>query len=425
MPVRAIDHNESPSAISPAEGAATVASKLDDLERRREIGQFFTPPGVAEFMWDMLEVLHGAKFSKRARVIDPSCGEGVFLCVAATRGTLPPGGLFGADIDESLLPLWRSDALLKEAHLFVANGLMDLPDHGLRAGSFDVVAGNPPFAGKGVRDLLRLLDDAATSGTADEKDLFGALVLQERPAPIGPPLTPAERTRLDHLAKALARFVCWRLTKESQENGDADASEQAGPNDLFSGLGAKPARANGGSEFDKAAELAASWPPNRPLDPRRSETRLLLRRLASTAIEVFFMERFLRLCKPGGLIAVIVPESIVASDQLAPLRTWLLDELDLLAVVSLPQKVFVGVGANAKTSIVFARRRLHPRTESALADENRADESVDDAPGAQSGDRVLMSSPNPDAPGYSLESYLVDVLEKAQAGTKIVQQEET
>ena len=83
-----------------------------------------------------------------------------------------------------------------------------------------------------------------------------------------------------------------------------------------------------------------------------------IRRLAGTAIKVVFTERFVRLAKPGGLIALIVPESIVASDRLGAFRIWLLGKMDLLASVSLPQKIFTGVGANAKTSIIFARRRV-------------------------------------------------------------------
>ena len=33
--------------------------RANDLERRRELGQFFTPSGVAGFMWDFLEIIHG------------------------------------------------------------------------------------------------------------------------------------------------------------------------------------------------------------------------------------------------------------------------------------------------------------------------------------------------------------------------------
>src|SRR5580704_6094050 len=85
---------QSPAAEAPADG----------LERRRELGQFFTSPGVAGFIWDLLEVIHGKRFDAGARFIDPACGEGVFLRIAHERGGLPANNLFGADIDETLAP---------------------------------------------------------------------------------------------------------------------------------------------------------------------------------------------------------------------------------------------------------------------------------------------------------------------------------
>lgn len=411
MPVQLSDQNQSAGAGSRPGQADSVPPAVDDLERRRNIGQFFTPPVVAGFVWELLEIIHGKKFSRHTRVIDPACGEGVFLRVAADRGTIAADCLFGADIDEALSEGWRADARLKHAHLLVANGLLDQPDRGVRAGSFDLVVGNPPFAGNGVRDLLRLLDDAESSAAMPETDLFGALVLQERPAPIGPPLTPPERAQLDQLAKALGRYACWRLTKETQENDESEPASEPVSSDLFAGLSTQAARANGSSDFDRAAEMIAAWPLSRPLDPRRPDTRLLLRRLASTAIEVFFMERFVQLAKPGGLIAVIVPESIVASDQLAPLRTWLLTEMYLLAVVSLPQKVFLGVGANAKTSVVFARRRLRPRKAAPLVAVTPEEPSSEEFEDPGTGPAVQMAAPNPSAPGFCLEGYLADVLQ--------------
>src|SRR5438045_565409 len=75
----------------------------DDLERRRELGQFFTSPGVTAFIWDMLEVIHGRRFSANTRLIDPACGQCIFLRLAHERGGLPPKNLFGADIDATLV----------------------------------------------------------------------------------------------------------------------------------------------------------------------------------------------------------------------------------------------------------------------------------------------------------------------------------
>ena len=147
------------------------------------------------------------------------------------------------------------------------------------------------------------------------------------------------------------------------------------------------------------------------MDATRPEVRDAIRRMASTAIEVFFTERFLRLAKPGGLIAVIVPESIVASDRLSPLRRWLSARMDLLASISLPQKVFTGVGANAKTTILFARRRLQERP--------AGWDSPEQLRHLPDRDReILMVGPCLDMPGWSLGIYLDAVLEDARVRRK-------
>lgn len=83
MPVRVTDHNESRFTVSSSETAPIPASSLNDLERRWETGQFFSPPVVAEFIWEILEVFHSAGFSERTPVINPSCGASVFLRLPA------------------------------------------------------------------------------------------------------------------------------------------------------------------------------------------------------------------------------------------------------------------------------------------------------------------------------------------------------
>ena len=60
-------------------------------------------------MWEMLGIIHRRRFPEITRMIDPACGEGVFLCAAADRG-LAATGLFGADIDEMLA--WKRGAEL-------------------------------------------------------------------------------------------------------------------------------------------------------------------------------------------------------------------------------------------------------------------------------------------------------------------------
>src|SRR6266567_6422742 len=112
---------------TPRQPLPVAEMPVNDLERRRELGQFFTSPDVAGFIWDLLEVIHGKRFDASTRVIDPACGEGVFLRVAHERGGLPAKNLFGADIDEALAPGWRQDRLLRDANIALANGLLDDP----------------------------------------------------------------------------------------------------------------------------------------------------------------------------------------------------------------------------------------------------------------------------------------------------------
>ncbi len=389
------------------QSVASAGAPADDLERRRELGQFFTSPEVAGFIWDLLEVIHGKRFDASTRLIDPACGEGVFLRVAHERGGLPAKNLYGADIDEALALGWRHDPLLRDANVIVANGLLDDPASGIVAGAFDVVAGNPPFSGKGLRDLLRLLEESPDEARHEAQDLFGASYIKEL-APTREPLSREERLELDRLVRTLSQYSCWRLEREQEAEAEEEA--ESAPTELFTATAAAlfDRRRPTASDFEQAAQLIAQWPHNRPLDTSRTEVRDAIRRLASTAIEVIFTERFVRLAKPGGLIALIVPDSIVASDRLGPLRIWLLGRMDLLASVSLPQKVFTGVGANARTSIIFARRLDHDRPDGWYLPDSLKNSREDNVP-------IFLAAPRLDARGFTLDSYLARVLADARS----------
>ena len=384
----------------------SAEERSNDLERRRELGQFFTPAGVAGFMWDFLEIIHGGAFSTNTRLIDPACGDCVFLRVANERGRLPAGCLFGTDIDEALVAAWRRDSLLGNANVHLVNGLADEPALGIREGTFDIAAGNPPFSGKGLRELLMLLEDHGDAERHEEQDFFQASCLKEEVTAPRQPLSRQERAELDRLVRILSQFDCWRLTAPTADDDEVDAESEDSSTDLFAGMILNDKSRPTASDYERAAHLIAHWPSDRLLDTTRPEIRDVIHRLASTAIEVFFTERFLRLAKPDGLIAVIVPESIVASDRLNPLRHWLIERMDVLATVGLPQKVFTGVGANAKTTILFARRLRRVRPDGwwleGAEDRSHADRSV------------LLTAPRFDSPVWSLENYLEGVLESAR-----------
>lgn len=398
------------------DGAAALcaAATADVLARRRALGQYFTPPAVARFVWDALEMLSPKELPRSARVIDPACGDGVFLRAAIERGH-DPTALVGVDIDEHLLPQWQGDASLSACGLYRANGLVDNAAIGLEKASFDIVVGNPPFGGQGVKQLLRLIEQPTASNGKAQLDMLGAAAAGREEN--GTRLPPYERAILDNFVRHLSKYACWRLRETGDELdgvlGDGDAGS------LFAELDLPVSRPARPDDYETMAALVEEWSVGRPLDVSQSALKSAVRRMAATAIEVFFMERFVQLAKPGGVIAVIVPESILASDRLGPLRWWLMERVVLLAVATLPQKVFSGVGANARTGILFARR--HTTAEELATSTAKPVAAGCRVPAELLSSEVFMFSPRPDDEGFSLEGYFSTMLDviRERSGSRI------
>jgi len=229
---------------------------LGDFSYRQRLGQFFTPPKVVAFVWRMLRTYWGDVFSEDVRVIDPACGEGIFLVYAAEKGLVRPDRLFGLDVDPKVDGLWRRLGIRAGFRLHIGDGLVDHPEVGVVQGTFDLVVGNPPYGGKG------------------------------------------------------------RMSMRTERG-------------------------------------------------RRSE--------------VLFAERFVSLARPGGLVAIVLPEGIFANARARRLRGWLLEQGRALAVLSLPRWVFASTGTYAKTSILLMRKRTSDETLEELAGQRTLLASADEA----------------------------------------------
>lgn len=193
---------------------------------REELAQYFTPPAVVDFA---LEALAALGMRPPRRIIDPACGEGVFLRHARKR--YPDGKLWGCDMDEGLKNRWEHAGLTPPAaRMIVQDGLHDAPWYGLVSDGFDLAVGNPPY---------------------------GFAVQQ----------------------------------------------------------------ATGGER-----------------------------------IEARFLKRFVELLAPGGWMAVVLPEGVLANARSQGLRDGLLRRLRLEAVVALPECTFSGSGTRARTALLVARK---------------------------------------------------------------------
>ncbi|MDO9575972.1 MAG: N-6 DNA methylase, partial [bacterium] len=81
-----------------------------------------------------------------------------------------------------------------------------------------------------------------------------------------------------------------------------------------------------------------------------------LKKLISYPIEVLFIERFLQLARPGGYIAIIIPDGVLANINLQYVREWIFEQARILAIVSLPRETFKYIGTTAKTTIIFMQK---------------------------------------------------------------------
>ena len=75
---------------------------------------------------------------------------------------------------------------------------------------------------------------------------------------------------------------------------------------------------------------------------------------SSQCLEILFLELFLKLVKPRGRIAIILPDGPLSNRPFKYVRDWLLCRAHVEAIVSLPRGIFTKT--SAKTNILFAQK---------------------------------------------------------------------
>lgn len=72
--------------------------------------------------------------------------------------------------------------------------------------------------------------------------------------------------------------------------------------------------------------------------------------------EVLFIEQCHHFLKPGGYLAMVIPDSILTNSSMQYVRDWIEEHWRIVAVVSLPQFAFAANGAGVKSSVLFLRK---------------------------------------------------------------------
>lgn len=76
----------------------------------------------------------------------------------------------------------------------------------------------------------------------------------------------------------------------------------------------------------------------------------------STLTEVLFIERCLNLLKPGGRMGIVLPEGVLNNSNLSKVREFVESRAKIILITSIPQDVFIASGATVKPSLLFFRK---------------------------------------------------------------------
>jgi len=94
----------------------------------------------------------------------------------------------------------------------------------------------------------------------------------------------------------------------------------------------------------------------------REEARSMLGRFdiargrRSVPFEVLAIERCLQFLKPGGKLAIVLPDGNLGNSNVQFVRDWLLEHTRLKGVISLPSQTFAPYGTTTKTSLCFLQK---------------------------------------------------------------------
>ena len=81
-----------------------------------------------------------------------------------------------------------------------------------------------------------------------------------------------------------------------------------------------------------------------------------IKRLGKIKTEILFIERCIDLLKPGGRLGIVLPDGILNNPSLQYVREFCENRGYVRAIVSLPEETFVSTGATVKASLLFWQR---------------------------------------------------------------------
>ena len=299
---------------------------------RGELGQFFTPRTIVDFMVSVLDPQEGEL------VCDPCCGSGGFLIKAFeyVREKIEKdieqqkedikAQFYGDDYDQ------MSDKRKQEVEAEVAQTFSYLNEElninnekgRLRSLSFDCIYGtdaNPRMARTAKMNMIMHGD--GHGGVHHHDGLLNVNGIFENRFDViltNPPF--GARVEKDLKISEADRFTDEAKIEEYKERYGKEEYERA---------------------FSQVNENVG-------------KSLLSLYRIDSSLTEVLFIERCLNLLKPGGRMGIVLPEGVLNNTNLQKARDFVEGKAKILLIVSIPQDVFIASGATVKPSLLFFKK---------------------------------------------------------------------
>ncbi|MGC9200962.1 MAG: N-6 DNA methylase [Candidatus Aenigmatarchaeota archaeon] len=134
---------------------------------------------------------------------------------------------------------------------------------------------------------------------------------------------------------------------------------------------------------DKKFDLVVGNPPFSSKYGRVVQTDILKnfelgKNVSSQAIEILFLEKFIKLCKDGGVIGIILPHGIFSDLRLSYVREYIKRNLSIIAIISLPRNIFRSSRSktSSKTCILIGKKEGETKQKILFASVNSINELI-------------------------------------------------
>ncbi|MGV0966985.1 N-6 DNA methylase [Empedobacter falsenii] len=300
---------------------------------RGELGQFFTPRTVVDFMVDVLDPQEGET------ICDPCCGSGGFLIKAFeyVRAKIEEEIQIAKDKIKEQYYTEDYDKLSEKEKAKVDDQVTDLftklnaeldinnPKSRLRVLSYDCIFGtdaNPRMSRTAKMNMIMHGD--GHGGVHHNDGLLNVNGIFENRFDViltNPPFG--------------ARVEKTLKITEADKYTDLERIEKY--------------RKRYGSAYDQALKQVNDN-IGKPLLNLYDTGKM------STLTEVLFIERNLNLLKPGGRMGIVLPEGVLNNTNLQKVRDYVEGKAKIILITSIPQDVFIASGATVKPSLLFFKK---------------------------------------------------------------------